>query len=187
MSIKVTEVRKGMVLQQDGELWVVTRYDHITPGNWRAINQIYLRNLRTGSQRQMRMGSSETVEPAYLEKKNCEYLYSDGDGYVFMDQTNFDQFTLQREMVGEQMVFIKENESVIVTFFEERPVTVELPSSVVLEIAEAEAAVKGNSVTNLTKNAKTDTGLELKVPLHIGVGEKVKVSTETGEFLGRAN
>lgn len=187
MSIKVTEVRKGMVLQIDGDLWVVTRYDHITPGNWRAINQVYLRNIRTGSQRQMRMGSSETVEPAYLEKKNCEYLYQDGDGYVFMDQTTFDQFTLQREMVGEQMVYIKENESVIVTFFEERPVTVELPSSVVMEIVEAEAAVKGNSVTNLTKNAKTETGLEVKVPLHIDVGEKVKISTETGEFLGRAN
>jgi elongation factor P len=187
VSIKVTEVRKGMVLQIDGELWVVTRYDHITPGNWRAINQVYLRNIRTGSQRQMRMGSSETVEPAYLEKKNCEYLYQDGDGFVFMDQTTFDQFTLQREMVGEQMVYIKENETVIVTFFEERPVTVELPSSVVMEIVEAEAAVKGNSVTNLTKNAKTETGLEVKVPLHIDVGEKVKISTETGEFLGRAN
>jgi elongation factor P len=187
VSIKVTEVRKGMVLQMDGDLWVVTRYEHITPGNWRAINQVYLRNIRTGSQRQVRMGSSETVEPAYLEKKNCEYLYQEGDGYVFMDQTTFDQFTLQREMVGEQMVFIKENETVIVTFFEERPVTVELPSSVVMEIVEAEAAVKGNSVTNLTKNAKTETGLEVKVPLHIGVGEKVKISTETGEFLGRAN
>jgi elongation factor P len=187
VSIKVTEVRKGMVLQFDGELWVVTRYDHITPGNWRAINQVYLRNLRTGSQRQMRMGSSETVEPAYLEKKNCEYLYQEGDGFVFMDQTSFDQFTLQRDMVGDQMVYIKENESVIVTFFEESPVSLELPSSVVLEIVEAEGAVKGNSVTNNTKNAKTETGLEVKVPMHIGVGEKVKISTESGEFQGRAN
>lgn len=187
MSIKVTEVRKGMVLQMDGELWVVTRYDHITPGNWRAINQIYLRNILTGAQRQMRMGSSENVEPAYLEKRNCEYLYQDGDGYVFMDQNSFDQFTLQKEMVADQMFYIKENESVIVTFFDDRPITLELPANVILEIVEAEAAVKGNSVTNMTKNAKTETGLEIKVPLHIDVGEKVKISTETGEFQGRAN
>jgi elongation factor P len=135
----------------------------------------------------MRLGTSDMLDVAYLDKKICQYLYKDTTGYVFMDTTTYEQHTLSPELVEEAMKYIKENDEVQVTFHEVVAVGVEVPPTVTLAVKEAEEAVKGNSVTNLQKLAKLETGIEVKVPLHIKVGEKVKVSTTTGEFLGRAN
>jgi elongation factor P len=135
----------------------------------------------------MRLGSSDAFEVAYLDKKKAEYLYKDSSGYVFMDQQNYEQFPLSEELVGDKMAFVKENTVVDVTFHETLPIGVELPGSVVLKVVEAEAAVKGNTATNVKKDAVLETGLKIKVPLHIQAGEMVKVSTADGEFQGRAN
>lgn len=186
MTIKATEIRKGQVLVLDGELYLVTDFEHIAPGNWRAINQVKCKHLVTGAVKQMRLGSSETVELAYLDRRPCTYLYREGDHYVFMDSENYEQYHLGEDLVGEAMKFVKENQEVTLTFHEGRPVTVDLPAAVVLQVKEAEMAVKGDSVTNDKKGAVLETGLEIRVPMYIQAGEWVKVSTETGEFLGRA-
>ena len=185
--LRVTELKKGNVVVLDGDLYTITQYDHITPGNWRAIHMLYLKNIKTGAQKQMRCGTSDMLEVAWLDKKECQYLYKDSTGYVFMDNENYEQHILSPDLVSESMKYLKENETVQVTFHETVAVGIELPPTVILEITEAEEAVRGNSVTNLQKNANTSTGLEIKVPLHIKKGEKVKISTSTGEFLGRVN
>ncbi len=186
MTIKATEIRKGQVLVLDGELYLVTDFEHIAPGNWRAINQIKCKHLVTGAVKQMRLSSSETVELAYLERRPCTYLYREGAHYVFMDSENYEQYHLGEELVGEAMKYVKENQEITLTFHEGRPVTVDLPAAVILQVQEAEMAVKGDSVTNDKKGAVLETGLEIRVPMYIQAGEWVKVSTETGEFLGRA-
>lgn len=136
----------------------------------------------------LRLGTSDTLEDVFLEKAECQYLYREGtSGYVFMNNENYEQFTLPADVIGDSMNFIVENSNVNVTFLEGQAISVELPTSVTLKVVEAEDAVKGNSVTNLQKLAKVETGYELKVPLHVKVGDVLKVSTETGEFQGRAN
>jgi elongation factor P len=188
MSVRATELRKGMVLLQGEDLLLVTDYSHATPGNWRAIIQVKLKNLKTGQSSTMRPNSSESFENAYLDKKKCQYLYREGNGdYVMMDETTYEQFHLEAAAVAEKMAYVKENQTIDVTFHETTPIDIELPSSVVLQVTEAEAAVKGNSATGVKKDAILETGLSIKVPLHVGVGDQVKVKTDTGEFMGRSS
>ena len=184
--VRATEIKKGMVIRHEGQLYLVIDYEHITPGNWRAIHQVKMKNLKTGNQLNLRLGTSDTLEDVFLEKAECQYLYREGKaGYVFMNNETYEQFTMPADVAGEAMQFIVENKNVQVTFLEGQPISLELPSSVVLKVVEAEEAVKGNSVSNLQKMAKLETGYTLKVPLHVKAGDLVKVATETGEFLGR--
>jgi elongation factor P len=126
------------------------------------------------------------VDVAFLDRRKCEYLYKESNGsFVFMDGETYEQFPLLEDLVGEVMAYVKENTTVEVTFHEQTPVGVDLPHTVELEVVEVEAAVKGNTATNVKKAAVLETGLTVKVPLHISAGEKIKVSTETGEFQGR--
>lgn len=188
MGIKVVDVRKGMVVIYNGELHLVLEFEHHTPGNLRAVNQLKMRNLKTGSSVQQRMSSGEILEQAFLDQRKCQYLYRDqGTGhYVFMDLETFDQHELIEALIADKIHFVKENQEVVVTFHDGLALGLELPSSVVLTIKEAEGAARGNTVNNTFKNAVTETGLTLKVPSFIEAGELVKVSTETGEFQGRA-
>lgn len=187
MNLKATELRKGQVLIKDGNLLLITDYSHHTPGNWRAIIQVKTRDLQSGSNGSFRPSAGEQFEVAYLDKKKAQYLYQDGEGnYVFMDAETYDQFTLEKEMAEDRMAYIRESDEVEVTFHETTPISIELPPQVVLEITEAEMAVRGNSATNVKKDAVLETGLAIRVPLHINTGEKVKVSTDNGEFMGRA-
>lgn len=188
MPIKVTEIRKGMVIIYEGDLNLVVDFEHHTPGNLRAVNQVKLRNLKTGTTIQQRLPSGMTVERAHLDPKKCQYLYKDQshDTYVFMDLETFEQYELPEAFLADKMVYVKENQEVTVTFHEGQPISLDLPTSVVLQVAWAETAARGNTVNNNFKQARTETGIELKVPNFIEAGELVKVSTETGEFLGRA-
>ncbi|MCB9834323.1 MAG: elongation factor P [Planctomycetes bacterium] len=185
---RATEIRKGNVLIIDGDLWVVAEYKHHTPGNLRAIINMKCKSLSTGSWKHIRAGSSESYDVAYLEKRKAQYLYkNEGTGdYVFMDQGTYDQYELDHDLVGDQMPYVKENDEVQLTFHGEKAISLDLPPSVNLTITESEPAAKGNTVSNIFKRAVVETGLEIKVPLHIDVGELVKISTETGEFMGRA-
>ncbi len=187
-SIKATEVRKGMIILHQGQLHVVAEFEHIAPGNWRAINQVKLKNIKTGTNVMLRLGSSETLERANLDPKPCTYLYLDhNQGYVFMDAESFEQYGIPEDLVGDKKWYLLENAACQVTFFEGNPVSIELPPSVTLKVVEAEQVARGNTVNGVTKNVKLETGLELKVPAFIENGELVKVSTETGEFQGRSN
>ncbi|MEZ6196690.1 MAG: elongation factor P [Planctomycetota bacterium] len=189
MATKATEVRKGNVLKIDNELWVVLDREHIAPGNWRAINHFKLRNIQTGGRKELRCGSNEMLEVAFMEKRKCQYLYRDEgqQAYVFMDLGNYEQYELREDVVKDAMNYVVEQQEIDVTFHDNIAISVELPGTVVLEVTESEPAIKGNSVSNIFKRAVVETGLEIKVPLHIAAGEKVKISTSTGEFMGRAN
>lgn len=188
MSVKATEIRKGnVILTKEGDLLLVTDYSHATPGNWRAIIQIKVRNLVTGQTSQFRPNAGDTFETAFLDRKKCQYLYQEANGdYVFMDQASFEQCHVPKDLVADKMAFVKESDEIDVTFHETSPIGIELPPQVVLEVTEAEAAVKGNSATGVKKEVVLETGLRVKVPMHVGIGDKVKVSTDSGDFQGRA-
>ncbi len=188
MGVKATELRKGVVIEQNGDLLLITEYAHHTPGNLRAVIHVKARSLKTGSTKEMRLGSSDILDVAYLDKKPCEYLYKEvNGGYVFMEQESFEQVTIPTELISDQMSFVKENTVVAITFHGTIPIGVEVPPSVILKVTEAEPAVRGNTATNVKKEATLETGLKIKVPIHISVGDMVKVRTSDGEFQGRSN
>ena len=185
--MNATDIRKGCVIKVDGELCVVVGYQHITPGKGQALMQTKIKNLRTGAITQRRFRSTDKVEDVFLETKVMEYLYQDGASYVFMDVTTYDQLDLAEDAVGEVMCYVPPNQQVKVTFHAGKPLSVDLPASVVLEVTQTDPGEKGNTVTNVTKSAILETGLEVRVPLFINKGEKVKVDTRTGDFMERAN
>ena len=188
MGVKATELRKGAVIDQGGDLLLITEYAHHTPGNLRAIIHVKLRSLKNGATKEMRLSSSDVLEVAYLDKKPSEYLYKEvNGGYVFMDQTTYEQVTILPELIEDQMGYVKENTHVVITFHGSLPIGIELPASVVLKVTEAEPAVRGNTATNVKKEATLETGMKIKVPIHISVGDMVKVRTSDGEFQGRSN
>jgi elongation factor P len=183
-----TEIRKGQVIELDGQLLLITDYEHKTPGNLRAIINVKTRNIETGQTGQMRLGSSDQLEVAFLDRKKAEYLYKEANGdFMFMDSENYEQFVLPSDLIGDKMGYVKENETVDVTYHNERALGIELPAAVVLTVTESEEAVKGNTATNVKKSSIVETGLEVKVPFHIKVGDRIKISTDTGDFLSRVN
>lgn len=182
-----TDIRKGNVIILDGELLICTDFRHNTPGNKRGIVQTKLKNLQSGMIITRKFSSTERVEFAFLDKRPCEYLYKDGTSYVFMDSENYEQYHLSEDQVAEQMSFIVENGTVQVTFHEASAISIDLPGSVELEVAHTDPGLKGDSVSNVFKPATLETGLEIKVPNHINIGDRIKVSTQTAEFQGRVN
>jgi elongation factor P len=184
-SSKAKDVRKGMVVTYNGSLHKVTELFHGTPGNLRAFIQMDLRDLKTGSVVKKRFAVDDALEVAYLEQKEMEYLYREGENFVFMDTQSYEQLPLGKEIVEDGMKFLKENTSVKVTFHEGTPLSIELPTAVTLKVVQTDPGVKGDTVSNVFKPAKLETGFELKVPLYINIGDGVKVDTRTGEFLER--
>jgi elongation factor P len=186
-SINFSQVRKGMVIiGEDGQLYHVVDRDLNTPGNWRAILNLKLKNLKTGAVTPRRVRPEDKVEQAYLDKRPMQYLYQDGDSYVFMDKENYDQITLGKEWVGEQILFLKENDDVQVTFHDGKALSLELPATVILKVVETEPSVKGATAAAQYKPATLETGLKVTVPPFVGPGEVVAVDTRTGEYLSRA-
>lgn len=186
-SLEYSQVRKGMVLVgEDGQLYHVVDRDLNTPGNWRAILQLKLKNLKTGSITTNRVRPQDKVEQAYLDKREMEYIYQDGDGFVFMDTETFDQITLDREWIGEQMLYLKEGHKAHLIFYDGKPISVELPATVELKVVETEPSVKGATAAAQFKPATLETGLKVTVPPFISVGEMLAIDTRTGEYLSRA-
>ncbi len=186
-SAKFIDVRKGQVIVgEDGQLYAVVDREHITPGNWRAILNLKLKNLNTGSIAVNRVKPEDKVEIAYLDRRPMQYLYSEGDSYVFMDNETYDQIHLDKEWVGDQMLYLKENDNVQVIMYEGKPISLELPATVEMVVTETEPAVKGATAAAQYKPATLETGLKVTVPPFIAIGEKVQVDTRTGEYLGRA-
>lgn len=186
-STKYIDVRKGQVIVgEDGQLYTVVDREHITPGNWRAILNLKLKNLNTGSTAVNRVKPEDKVEVAYLERRKMQYLYQEGDGYVFMDNETFDQMSLTKEWVGDQMLYLKENDEAQLIVYEGKPISLELPAMVELVVKETEPAVKGATAAAQFKPATLETGLKVTVPPFISIGEKVQVDTRSGEYLSRA-
>src|SRR5260370_9314052 len=186
-SIEYSQVRKGMVIVgDDGQLYTVVDRDLNTPGNWRAILQLKLKNLKTGSIAINRVRPQDKVEQAYLDKREMQYLYKDGDSYVFMDTENYDQLTLNQEMVGEMMAYCKENDIVQVVLYEGKALSIDLPATVNLKVVDTEPSVKGATAAAQFNPAILETGLKVTLPPFVGIGELIAVDTRTGEYLSRA-
>jgi elongation factor P len=175
-----------VIVGDDGQLYHVVDRDLNTPGNWRAILQLKLKNLKTGSITINRVRPQDKVEQAYLDKREMQYIYQDGDGYVFMDTENYDQITIGKEWAGDLMIYMKENNKAQVVFYEGKPISLELPATVELKVIETEPSVKGATAAAQYKPATLETGLKITVPPFVGIGETVAVDTRTGEYLSRA-
>jgi elongation factor P len=186
-SIEFSQVRKGMVIVgDDAQLYYVLDRDLNTPGNWRAQLKLKLKNLKTGTIAENKVRPQDKVEQAYLDKREMEYIYQDGDGYVFMDTETSEQITLGREWVGDLMFYMKENTKGHVVFYEGKPLSLELPATVDLKVVETEPSVKGATAAAQFKPALLETGLKVTVPPFINTGEIVAVDTRSGEYQSRA-
>ena len=181
-------IKPGNVLQHDGGLWVAVKTSHVKPGKGGAFAQVELKNLIDGRKLNERFRSSDTVERVTLEQKKHQYLYEDGDMLVFMDSDTYEQISLSKEFVGEDQVrFLQDNMEVELEFHEERPIGITLPPSVVLEIVEADAVVKGQTASSSYKPAVASNGMRILIPPYMGTGERVLVDTATGEYMRRAD
>lgn len=175
-----------MVIVHNSDLYVVTARNHVAPGNWRAMVQTKLKNLKTGSQIEYRFAADDKVERAILDQQEMEYLYNEGDHYHFMNTSNYEQMTLNAEILGDNAKYLLPNCKVNVDFYEEKPVTIELPQSMVFKVVEADPSVKRATASAQFKNATLETGLVVRVPSFVEAGDSIKIDTETGEYLERA-
>ena len=175
-----------MVIKFNNELYSVFSMTHRTPGNLRGFVQAKMRSLRTGSMTEHRFSSEDKVEKAQLDEQDMEYLYDDGEYFYFMNIETFEQLHLLKDLLGDATNFLIPNLKVSVEFYEGKPISVELPPSVDLTVVETEPGIKGASVSNVTKPAKTETGLVVQVPPFISEGEKIRVSTSESAYLERA-
>ncbi|MEK6765918.1 MAG: elongation factor P [Planctomycetota bacterium] len=180
------DLRKGMMIKIDGELYTVSSFHHVTPGKGRAHMQVSIKSLKQGNVTQRRFRPSDKVEDIYLDNRDMEYLYQEGDNYCFMDTENYEQVFLSKDVLGDAISYVAPNAKVTVSFYENNAIGVELPTTVTLKIIETDPGKKGDTVTNVFKPAKLETGFVTKVPLFINTGEIVKIDTRTGEFMGRA-
>lgn len=185
-SIKMIDVRRGMVLNMNNQLWYCLDRDLNTPGNWRAILYLKLKNLNTGSITQERVHPDDKVDIAFLETKEMQYSYKDGTDYVFMDTETFEQVTLSGDMVGDKILYLRENDTCKITFHDGKALDLELPQTVTLTVVETEPGIKGATAAAQTKPAKLETGLVVNVPSFITQGESIVVQTEDGKYLRRA-
>ncbi len=175
-----------MAIKMDGNLFLITEFTHVTPGNLRAFIQIKIRNLKTGSLVDKRLRSGETVEQVDLDRRAMEYLYVQNDKYVFMDTQNYEQVELSKEFVGDMPLYVLPNTEVIVLWCDGRAITIEMPKTVILEITDTPPGIKGATATNQLKEATCETGLKTRVPPFITTGEKIIVGTDDGAYKSRA-
>ena len=184
--IAATQVRPGMVIKFNGELYSVFTMTHRTPGNLRGFVQVKMRNLRNGSMNEHRFASEDKVEKAQMDEQKMEYMYNDSEFYYFMNTENYEQIQLAGDFLGDSVNYLIDNLPVTVTFYEGRPISVEPPPTVDLLIVETEPSIKGASVSNVGKQAKLSTGMMVTVPQFIEQGEKIRVNTAEGTYMERA-
>jgi elongation factor P len=184
--MNANDLRPGMVIKHNGELFSIHKAEHRTPGNLRAFVQARMRNLRSGALIDHRFRSEDTVEKANLDEVEMQYLYSDGDSFFFMNTQNYEQIGLHNSVIEDRASYLVPDVIIKVQLFEGRPVGIELPATVDLKVVETEPGIKGASATNVTKAAKLETGLTVQVPPFIGEGEVIRVDTSEGKYLERA-
>jgi elongation factor P len=178
-------MRAGMCILFEGEICRIMSVHHVTPGNWRGFVQAKMRNLRSGNSFEHRFGSTEKVERAILETHQMEYLYSDPSGHHFMNQESYEQVALDDETLGDTMLYLLPNTVISVDFYDERPVGIELPNTVTLEVVDTEPSMKGATASASYKPAKMETGLMVQVPPFIEPGTKILIDTRENKYLSR--
>ena len=180
------ELRRGMAINYNGDIAVVLDSQHRTPGNLRAFVQATLRSIRTGKSSDVRFSSTERIDVVPMMTRKMEFSYKDGEDYVFSDPDDYETVTLSPELVGDGKYYLVENAVVTVTFVEDKAVSIELPSSVVLTVSDAPEGIRGDSANNVQKPVIMETGITVQAPLFIKTGEKLKIDTRTGKYMERA-
>lgn len=182
---KASEIKNGNILRVNGELVTVDEWNHRTPGKGGAFYTGKFRNIKTGRIVEARMNTDEAVEICRVETNDYQYLYEDGDFLVVMDNESFEQFNVSKSLFGNAIKFLKEGMSVLVSMESEEPIMAQLPNFAEFEITYSEPAVKGDTSTNALKAATLENGVEVKVPLFVNQGDKIKIDTRTGEYVER--
>ena len=179
------DIKNGTVLNLDGQLWAVVEFQHVKPGKGGAFVRTKLKNVVTGKIVDRTFNAGTKIETSNVDRRDFQYLYRDGDGFVFMDLSDYDQITLSETIVGDAANFLLENAQVTIALHEGTPLYLDLPLSIVTEITYTEPGLQGDRSTGGTKPATIETGYQIQVPLFLEVGTKVKVDTRSGEYLGR--
>ena len=183
MKINATEIRVGMILEYKNDLWEVLKTQHVKPGKGGAFAQIEMKSLNKNTKLNERFRSSETVEKAILEENKFNFLYEDEQNYYFMNPKNFDQINIKKNIVGEKGKMLTENLEVKINFFEESPISLELPNQITSKVESTDAALKGQTVSSSYKPATLDNGINIQVPPFIEVGDEIVVDTRTIEYV----
>jgi elongation factor P len=185
MMIAATQVKRGMTIKLNGELYRVFSFQHITPGNWRGMVQTKLKSVKSGSIIEHRFRSEDRIEQAYLETHEVEYLYSDGSDYYFMNTESFEQFHLPADLLEDSIPFMTSNIKLQIEYYDGKPIGVEMPASVELRVVSTEPALRGATVSNVNKPATLETGLVIQVPPFVNEGELIRVDTNEGKYMER--
>jgi elongation factor P len=186
MLIPATQLRAGMIVKHQNDLFRVMHVVHVTPGNWRGMVQTKLRNLRSGTQLENRFRSEDKVDRVAFEQHEMEFLYQSDDEYHFMNTENYEQIALNAEALGDAVKYLTPNLRVLVEFYEGSPMGVSLPRSVDLKVTQTDPGLKSATVTNVLKPATVETGAIVQVPSFVSIGDVIRVDTETGAYLSRA-
>ena len=183
--ISSNDFRSGTTIEIDGSVWRVVEFLHVKPGKGSAFVRTKLKNVQTGNVVERTFRAGETLPSATIEKRTMQHTYKEGDQFVFMDMETFEEATLTPVQMGDQAKYLKEGMEVNILFWNEQVLEVELPTSVILEITDTDPGVKGDTATGGTKPAIVETGAQVMVPLFISIGERIKVDTRDGSYLGR--
>tara|TARA_B100000029_G_scaffold514079_1_gene615579 strand:+ start:895 stop:1461 length:567 start_codon:yes stop_codon:yes gene_type:complete len=187
MKILGNEIKTGMVIEHKNDLWSVLKTQHVKPGKGGAFNQVELKSIKKGTKLNERFRSSDSIERAVLDERKFNFLYSDDNSCHFMDQTNFEQIAINKSMLGEKNELLKENMEVNVNFYEDQPVSVDLPNSVELKILNTDAVVKGQTASSSYKPATLENGINIMVPPFIEAEDKILLDTRTLEYIKKLN
>ena len=183
--VNVNDIKNGMTIEVDGNIYTVLDFSHIKPGKGAAIVKMKLKNLRTGAIYEQTLNSGTKVGKAMIEKKTMQYLYANGDNYVFMDMQDYSQIELPLSQIEEESKYLTENSEVDILYFNNEMLGINLPEKVELEVVKTEPGIKGNTATTATKEAVLNTGVTIRVPLFINEGDIVIVSTKDGKYVSR--
>jgi elongation factor P len=181
------DIKNGVVLNIDGQLWSIVEFQHVKPGKGGAFVRTKMKNVVTGKVVDKTYNAGTKIDIETVDRRDYQYLYNDGDSFVFMDQTDYDQINVPAATVGDAAHFMLENQTVTIAMNNGNPLYVELPASVILEVTYTEPGLQGDRSSAGTKPATLETGYEIQVPLFLETGTKVKVDTRTGDYLGRVN
>ncbi len=185
--ISSNDFRTGVTIELDGSVWRVVEFLHVKPGKGSAFVRTKLKNAQTGNVVERTFRAGETVPQANIEKRTMQHTYKDGDEYVFMDMETYEETRISPDQIGDRIKYIKEEMEVNIVFWNDQVIDVDLPTSVILEVTDTDPGVKGDTATGGSKPATVETGAQVMVPLFISIGEKIKVDTRDGSYLGREN
>lgn len=184
--ISVNDFKTGVTIELDGQAYQVVEFQHVKPGKGAAFVRAKLKNVKSGAVVERTFRGGEKVPKAHLDRREMQYLYNDGEGYVFMDTQNYEQMTVDAATMGDNTKWLLENMNIYVLFFQENIIGIEIPNFVEMLVVDTEPGVKGDTATGATKNAVLETGAVVQVPLFVNTGDRLRIDTRTGEYMERA-